>query len=198
MNIKQKIGGAIATGALFASIVAPAAFAAPVTISGNGPLSSNHAVVVKASKSTVKQKNVTVANTAVFNKSNTGGNKTSFNTGPGSNSITSGSTTTTTTVTVTGGENVNTAESCCCDGQGVTDISIIGNGALSHNGALVVDLCKNSVKQTNITVANTVVASSSNTGNNSASFNTGGDQTITTGGATTSTTVSVSGATNSN
>lgn len=201
MNIKTKIAGAAATAALLASVAFPAAaFAATnITIGGNGALSHNGAAVVKVSKSKVKQKNTTVVGTKVTSVQNTGGNKTSFNIG-GSNSITTGNNTTTTTVDVSGGTNVNAAENCCCDGEGSGDttVDISGNGALSHNGALVVDVCKTSVKQSNTTVVLTGVTSVQNTGGNSSSFNTDGDNTIDTGNNTTTTTVTVTGSTNVN
>jgi hypothetical protein len=200
MNIKTKIAGAIATGALFASVVLPAgAFAATeITIDNNGPFSHNGAAVVKISKSKVKQKNVTVVGTSVTSVQNTGKNKTSFNVG-GTQSITTGNNTTTTTVSVNGGSNENTGENCCCDGEnGETTIDIKDNGAFSHNGVLVLDVCKHKVKQTNVTVVETNVTSVQNTGGNSSSFNVGGDNTIDTGNNTTTTTVTVTGSTNTN
>src|SRR3989337_2293692 len=106
MSIKQKIGGAIATGALIASVFAPAAFAADITIDGNGTGSTNNAAVIKVSKSKVKQKNITAVGTGVLAVSNTGGNHANNNTG-GSQSITTGNTATTTNVTVAGGTNAN-------------------------------------------------------------------------------------------
>jgi hypothetical protein len=201
MNIKTKIAGALATGALLASAALPAGvFAATnVTIGGNGAGSSNGVAVIKVVKSKVKQKNTTVVATGVTSIQNTGGNKTSFNV-DGTNSITTGNNRTTTTVDVSGGTNVNAAENCCCDGSGNGDttVDISGNGALSHNGVLVLDVCKSKVSQSNTTVVVTDVTSVQNTGGNSSSFNVGGDNTIDTGNNTTTTTVTVTGSTNVN
>ena len=79
-----------------------------------------------------------------------------------------------------------------------TSVTISGNGALSHNGATVVNWSKSSVKQTNTTKVNTFVLSWSNTGGNSSSFNTGGSNTTTTGGAGTTVGIDVTGGSNTN
>lgn len=200
MSIKQKIGGAIATGALLASVFAPAAFAAnDILISGNGTNSTNNAAVIKVSKSKVKQKNITAVGTGVTSVSNTGVNRTNNNTG-GSQSITTGNTTTTTNVDVAGGTNTNTGGNCCCDGQETTNtIEISGNGSNSDNNALIVDVCKHKVRQKNVTVVETSVLAVSNTGGNTANGNTGpGANDIDTGNTTTTTTVNVTGSSNSN
>jgi hypothetical protein len=196
-NFKTKIAGGVAAGVLLASVLVNSAFAATdVKIDGNGPFSHNGAAVIKVKKSKVKQKNITVVGTGVVSVQNTGKNKTSFNVG-GTNSITTGNNTTTTNVNVAGGSNTNTGENCCCDG-GDVDVEITDNGAFSHNGALVLDVCNNKVKQTNVTVVETSVTSVQNTGGNSASFNVGGDNTIDTGNNSTTTTVTVTGSTNTN
>lgn len=200
MSIKQKIGAALAIGSLAASVLAPvSAFAANITIDGNGTGSTNNAAVIKASKSKVKQKNITLVGTGVVAVSNTGGNQTNNNTG-GGNSITTGNTTTTTTVNVAGGTNTNTGGNCCCDGQETTNtIDIIGNGSDSNNNALIVDVCKHKVKQKNVTVVETSVLAVSNTGGNTANGNTGpGTNDIDTGNTSTTTNVTVTGSSNTN
>lgn len=197
MNLKYKITTAIATGTMMAALVVPSAFAAPISIDHNGAGSVNGALVVKASKSKVRQRNTTIVGTHVFAMQNTGGNTANGNVG-GGNTITTGKNTTTTNVTVAGGSNTNTAESCCCDGQGGTIIDINHNGAGSVNGALVIDLCKNVVKQSNTTIVGTSVTSISNTGGNTANGNVGGTNGIDTGDNVTTTTVNVTGSSNSN
>lgn len=199
MNIKQKITTAIATGAMLMTMAAPASFAASnITIKGNGFWSKNHVFSFSSSKKVVRQRNNTNVNTTVVSKSNTGGNKSSFNTG-GSNSITTGNTTTNTTVNVAAGSNYNSGEGCCCDGEGETTVTIQGNGALSHNGALVAESCKDIVNQSNKTVVNTTIVSSSNTGGNSSNFNTGGEgNTTDTGNTSTTAGVTVIGSANTN
>ena len=198
MTIKQKIGGAIATGTFLLSVMAPAAFAADVTIHHNGAGSNNGAAIIKLSKSKVKQKNTTNVATNVTVTQKTGKNSTNNNVG-GSNTITTGEAKTTTKVDVAGGTNTNNAVNCCCDGEGsVSSIDIHHNGADSNNGVLVIDACKNVVKQSNTTNVETNVSVYQNTGGNSASGNVGGTNDITTGDATTSTTVTVTGSSNSN
>ncbi len=201
MNIKQKIGAALAIGALSASVLTPmSAFAADVTIQDNGTGSTNHAAVIKVSKSKLKQKNTTVVGTHVTNIQNTGANKANGNTG-GSQSITTGNNTATTTVTVNGGTNTNSDENCCCDGEPASNtITIIGNGSESNNGALIVDVCKQKVSQKNTTVVLTGVTNVQNTGGNEVKNNTGDGSTndIDTGNNTATTTVTVTGSTNTN
>ncbi len=197
MNIKYKITTAIATGTMMAALVVPTAFAAPIEINNNGAGSVNGALIVKLSKSKVKQKNTTIVSTNVTTVQNTGGNNANGNVG-GGNTITTGKNTTTTNVTVAGGTNTNTAESCCCDGQGETTVDIHHNGAGSVNGALVIDLCKNIVKQKNTTIVSTNVTTVQNTGGNNANGNVGGANDINTDDNTTTTTVNVTGSTNSN
>lgn len=198
MNIKQKITSAIAIGTMMAAVVAPASFAATtVKIHNNGALSKNGAAVVKVSKSKVKQSNTTVVGTKIKTVQKTGGNSSSFNVG-GDNTITTGNNTATTTVAVTGGTNTNTAENCCCDGEGDTTVNIHDNGALSHNGALVIESCKNVVSQSNTTVVGTSVTTVQNTGGNDSSFNVGGTNGTDSGDNTATTTVAVGGSTNTN
>jgi hypothetical protein len=197
MNIKQKITSAIAIGTMMAAVVAPASFAATtVTATGNGALSTNKVGVVNLSKKSVKQKNSTVAITKVTAKANTGKNTSSFNTG-GSSSITTGAATNTVAVVVEGGTNTNSGDECGCVAP-TTDVTISDNGALSHNGVLVVNASSNSLYQSNSTVAVTSVSTSSNTGGNTSSFNTNGGSTIDSGEATNDVTVAVGGSTNTN
>ncbi len=197
MNIKQKIGGAIATAALLAATMMPvAAHAATVNIMDNGAFSKNGVAVFSKSTNVVKQSSTTVSMTGVSNVSKTGGNTASFNTG-GSTGISTGGTTTTTTVTTSGGSDTNSGSDCGCP-TGSTDVTISGNGAFSWNGVLVASSNKNIVNQSNTTVAYTEVSSTSNTGHNSASFNTGGDTGIMTGDTSTTTTVTTTGGSNTN
>lgn len=199
MNIKYKITTAIATGTMMAALVVPSAFAANnVTIRGNGANSNNGVAIVKASKSKVKQTNIAVVGTRVTSIQNSGGNRANGNVG-GGNTITTGNNRTTTTVTVAGGTNTNTGESCCCDGEnGTTNITIRGNGANSNNGALIIDLCKHKVKQTNATVVVTNVTSVQNSGGNTSNENVGGENSIGTGNNVTETTITVEGPSNTN
>ena len=197
MNIRQKFTSRVILGTMVAAIVSPESFAATtVTVNGNGAFSSNKVGVVNLSKNSVKQKNSTVAITAVKAKANTGKNNSSFNTG-GTSTITTGEATNTVTVGVIGGTNTNSGSECGCVSP-TTDVTISDNGAFSHNGVLVINGSSNSVYQNNSTVAITAVSTSANTGGNNSSFNTGGDSSIDTGAASNDVTVAVGGSTNTN
>lgn len=76
------------------------------------------------------------------------------------------------------------------------NVTVKGNGAGSKNVVAAVKVHATKVKQSNATVANTVVKSSANTGGNKTNFNTGGTTTTTTGKATSTVAVSVTGGTN--
>jgi|SRR3989344_2461431 len=197
MGLKTKIGAAIATSVLLATTFVPVAFAADITITDNGFGSTNNAAEVKVKKSKVKQKNRTIAATHTNTASDTGGNTANKNTG-GSETVTTGTASTPTTVTVAGGTNDNSAVNCCCGEENGNTITITDNGAFSKNNALIVDVCKNKVKQSNTTVVWTNITANSNTGNNSADQNTGSSVLVDTGNATTTTNVNVTGSSNTN
>lgn len=198
MNIKQKIGGAIVTGTLLASLLAPMAFAADLTIDGNGTGSTNHAAAIKISKSKVKQKNKTIVGTNVTTVSNTGNNKSNNNTG-GAVTTDTGKVTNTVGVDVAGGTNTNEGVNCCCDGEAAPHtIEITGNGSNSDNKALVLDICKHKVSQENTTIVGTNVTTTSNTGGNQTNGNTGGTTNTDTGDVSNTVTVNVTGSSNTN
>lgn len=197
MNIKQKITSAAAIGVMMASVVAPASFAAnTVTIKNNGAWSFNHVKVKNKASKVVVQANETVVETGVKAKASTGGNSSSFNTG-GTNTTTTGKASNTVGISVTGGTNTNSGDDCGCPNP-TTDVTIQGNGAFSHNGVHVVNSSSNTVSQTNGTYVGTMVMTSSSTGGNSSSFNTGGGNSIDTGNASNTVVVEVGGSSNSN
>jgi len=197
MNIKQKLTSAVVLGSMVAAIVAPASFAATtVTISNNGALSTNKVKVKNWSSKSVSQSNTTYVGTSISAKAKTGNNTSSFNTG-GTNGIVTGDASNTVGVSVTGGTNTNTGNECGCASP-TTNVTIADNGAMSTNTVHVKNSSSNSVTQGNITVVQTEVWTSANTGGNSSSFNTGGGNTITSGGATNEVGVEVGGSTNTN
>lgn len=197
MNIKQKLTSAAVIGAMMASVVAPASFAATtVKIKNNGALSTNTVKVKNVSSKTVGQSNGTMVMTSVWAKSKTGGNSSSFNTG-GTNTITTGNATNTVVVGVTGGTNTNNGDECGCASPS-TDVTIKDNGALSTNSVTVKNENSNSVVQVNETIVGTEIGVSASTGGNSSGFNTGGDSSISSGTATNAVTVAVGGSTNTN
>lgn len=195
MNIKYKITAGMATAAMLATVFAPVSHAANVTIKGNGAGSKNVVAAVKVNATKVSQSNATVANTVVVSKANTGGNKTNFNTG-GTTTTTTGKASSTVVVSVTGGNNTASLPDCGCPEDGSHEVTVQGNGAGSTNVVLGGSFDLTKVKQSNATVANTVVVSASNTGGNSTSFNTGGGTSSDTGNADSSVGVVVAGGDN--
>lgn len=197
MNIKQKVTSAIVLGTMVTAIVAPSTFAATntVKVTGGGAFSSSKAIVKNNTANVVVQANANIVNTFVGASANTGDNHSSFNTG-GTNSITTGAATNTVGVNVTGGSNTNTSP-CGCD-TNTNDVTVKGGGAFSSSKTVVINSSSNSVYQGNLTVVNTGVWTSANTGGNSSSFNTHGSDTITSGPASNTVGVIVGGSTNSN
>lgn len=74
--------------------------------------------------------------------------------------------------------------------------TVQGNGADSVNKIETENKTETTVSQTNTTVAGTFIVASSNSGGNSASYNTGGDVSIETGKAVTKVGVTVTGGNN--
>ena len=107
MNIKQKIVGAAATGALLAATLLPgAAFADQTcTISGNGAGSTNRCRMIRERRIRIEQTNVAFVRTNVVVIQNTGGNDANNNTG-GNVHVETGNTTSTITITISGNTNI--------------------------------------------------------------------------------------------
>lgn len=193
-----KLGTGIVAGAFLLSTLAPAAFASggtTVTLSGNGENSTSSVTVKDKVFNTLNQKTKTKVLTSVFQTANSGSNDASSNTG-GDVSITTDPATTSTGVDVTGGSNHAPELNCCCNQSGNTMVDISGNGEGSHNNVWINHKCTQKVNQTNKTTVTTTVDQVSNTGDNTAGGNTGGDVAIGTGGATAVVSVSVNGGNN--
>ncbi len=77
-----------------------------------------------------------------------------------------------------------------------TTVEVSGNGVGSTNTVKVKEKCSQTVKQSNSTTANVVLAVSGDTGNNTANGNTGAGVLITTGNVTNTVGVSVTGGDN--
>lgn len=195
-TLTYKIGAGIATAAILAATLAPSAFAASITITGNGGHSTNKAKIKNSNVAVVGQSTHTSASTHVDNKAKTGGNTANGNTGGGGVSIDTGLASNTTTVTVTGGSNSATLpDPCGCDSDDV--ITISDNGHRSHNTARIKNENILVVDQSTGTRAWTHVDNEAKTGHNHADDNTGdGLVSILTGDATNATTVTVEGGSN--
>jgi hypothetical protein len=192
-DFKKKIASALAAGALLLNVTAPA-LAGTVTfeVSGNGSDSESEIKFEQENEVTVEQSNYADVLNNVSVKSNTGDNEAEDNTG-GDIVIETGDSETSVTVSNTLNSNVAQVESCCL---GDVEAKISGNGTDSDND---IDLeLENEVelKQYNDATVLNYVDAKSETGDNEAEDNTGGEVSIKTGNA--STTVGVSTTANSN
>lgn len=193
MDLKTRISTALATGSLVFGLMAPAALAADLEISDNGPFSSNNINVNVTTVTTVNQTNNTTVTSNINSTANTGGNSASFNNG-GNTTINTGPATSNVSVNVTGNTNNATVPDCGCN----TTLSaeITGNGPFSVNKIKVTKTSIKTVSQKNKTTVTSYINSKAKTGNNTSSFNNGGSTDITTDSATSNVSVNVTGGTN--
>ena len=193
MQLKYRIGSAVASAALFATVFAPAASAANVNISGNGAFSVNGVNYTSNMTKIVSQSNTTVATNLIGSNANSGNNSSSFNTG-GTANVVSGPASSNVQVGVAGGNNTLMSAGCGC--LAAPNVNIAGNGAFSFNTANLVQNHVTSMTQTNATVATNAIGSNANSGNNSSMFNTGGGSTVATSPATSNLTTVTTGGSN--
>lgn len=192
--LKTKIGSALASAALFASVFAPAASAANVNIGGNGAFSYNWANVNKAKTTIVSQSNTTAVSNHIGSNANSGNNSSMFNTGSTSG-VVSGAATSNVATGVAGGHNNALLVGCGCV-AGASTINIGGNGAYSVNGVNMNSTEYSKMIQHSTTAVSNNIGSNANSGNNSSSFNTGGGSTVMTSPATSNVTTVVTGGNN--
>ena len=186
-NYKRRLGTAIATVAILANGLMPAAFASTeIVISGNGSGSDNFVNVSQSSNTSVTQNNTANVTNNVSANAKTGGNDANFNTG-GDVTIDTGKASVNTTVSNT--LNSNAAEVNCCNG-GNTNVTVSGNGAESNNTVVLDQNTNTSVNQKNTANVHNYVDADAKTGYNDANSNTGGDVTIKTGNASVDASVS--------
>ena len=186
MTIQRKITTAIATGAVLAQVLSPIALA-DTQILDNGALSTNVVNTSVSNTSVVTQNNAASISNVVSSNSSTGGNKADFNTN-GNNTIVTGAATNVTHIDNNANLNQATVAPCGACGANAGDVKISGNGAASHNTVnQAVNANHNSadvtVVQNNVANVSNGVSANANTGNNSGSFNTGGNTVIATGPA---------------
>ena len=194
---------AAGTGAaIFAyALMAGSAMATDIEIKDNGAFSHNGVVVESSETCTVVQGSETNVLAAVSASASTGGNSASFNTG-GDTTITSGNATATATMTVTGGSNTAT-NPCCCDQDpcpavegGGGNVVVSDNGAFSHNWVKKTSVKSSTVVQGASTNVGAYVGAKAKTGKNKAWFNTGGTTNVTSGSASSSSSLNVTGGSN--
>lgn len=192
----MKLTAAIAASALLLGASATSAFAGTdVTVKKNGAFSDSYVKVQNVKSTTVAQSNKQNVKNVVNSKANSGKNNSSFNTG-GTSAVVSGAATSTVNVTVGGNSNSATLPSDCgCEGNG-TSVNVNRNGAFSDNTVKVENTSWLKVLQSNVSNVFNAVSSTSNSGNNSSSFNTGGDSGVMTSTATSGVSVTVNGSSN--
>lgn len=192
-NFKKQIITAAATGAMLLNIATPALAGTTITVSGNGSYSDNEVDIEQENKTEVNQWNEADVQNEVKVTSNTGDNKAEDNTG-GNVKIDTGDSTS--KVTVNNNLNSNAADVDCCQANGDTTVEVSGNGTDSDNNVWLDNENKVDVDQTNKAKVDNDVNVDSNTGDNDAEDNTGGNVEILTGD--TDTTVKVNTSANSN
>lgn len=191
-----KLGTVLTVSALLLGASASSAFAATnTTVTRNGAFSDTYVKVKNTNAKTVVQTNKSKVTNVVTSKTNTGKNKSSFNTGGGSG-IGTGPASSTVVVGVGGSSNTAALDADCGCVGGNTNTTVSGNGAFSDNTVKVTNSNWLTVLQSNVSHVMNVVTSNANTGNNSSSFNTGGDSVVETGEATSDVTVVVEGSSN--
>ena len=191
-ELKKKVFSSLAAGAMLLNLATPAFAGITLEVSGNGSDSDSEVKFEQENEVKVEQSNYAEVLNDVQVYSNTGDNEAEDNTG-GPVEIETGDAETNVTVSNTLNSNFAQVDSCC---TGDVEAKITGNGTDSDND---IDLeLENEVKvnQYNDALVLNYVEAKSETGDNEAEDNTGGDVSIKTGDA--KTTVAVSTTANSN
>lgn len=179
----KKIIAVLSSVLLLAGSALPV-FAETLTITGNGSDSVNSINTTVTNTTQVSQTNTANINNNVTTTSNTGDNTASHNTG-GAVTVDTGSAKSQVSVTNTANTNVAAVDNCNC-GTGNLDVKLSGNGDGSKNTADTKLTNQVQLNQTNVGFVSNDVNAKSNSGDNKASYNTGGDVSISTGNALTS------------
>lgn len=193
---KKTFGTLVATVALVANGLMPAAALADttITVNGNGADTDNGVVTSVSQNTTVSQNNNANFTNNVSGSASTGNNDANKNTG-GDVKVKTGDASV--NAEISNSANQNQASVNCCASNGNTDIKVAGNGADSVNAVEYGQSSNNSVSQNNnANFDNNVKHLSAKTGNNDTDKNTGGDVEVETGDA--SVTVAVSNWANAN
>jgi len=152
-----------------------------IGVVGNGAFSTNNVNDTQRNTTAVNQTNNSTITNTVNTTSNTGRNNASENTG-GNTLLQTGSVTTGVSVSNFANSNALTLGSGAGNGNGGdTTLLIGGNGAESDNSIRLVDNNATTLNQTNNSTITNNIRTRSNTGDNTANFNTNGDVTVQTG-----------------
>jgi len=192
-NLKQQAFSVLAAGAMLLNVASPAlAGTTTLEITGNGANSNNEVDVEIEREVKVEQNNDADIDNDINVDSNTGENNANQN-GAGNVEIKTGDATT--NVKVNNSVNSNVAEVDCCAGNDTT-VKVSDNLSKSQNTVYLDDKNETKIDQDNDADIDNDVDVDSETGENYADDNIGGDVKIKTGKA--DTTVKVSNNANSN
>jgi len=179
---------------VFAAFAVLPVMADEVTIADNGAKSDNTVKIVDESSTGVLQGNATIVVTVAEVKSDSGDNTASKNTG-GDTTGKTGDASSLLKVSVEGGSNeASLPEPCGCPDSNV--VKIKDNGYKSDNKVVIKDSSSTFVGQGNLTGVLTLAKVASDTGDNKANANTGGNTKIKTGKASSTLKVKVTGSSN--
>ncbi len=183
---------------VFIAFSASTAGAATVSIKNNGASSFNKVSVKSFTMQKTSQTNITDFANIVSTQSETGGNTASKNTGSGQ-SIETGLALTEVGLSSVGGANTaSQTEACSCAcSQTLPSAEISGNGYQSWNLIKLGNVCIDKLTQFNAVSIVNSVSTVSNTGDNTANKNTGGESSIVTGGTSTTVLIENSAGVNS-
>lgn len=181
-DLQKKLASAIAAGAiLFNTAIPILAQSTELVVIGNGAETDNDIQISQVSTTSVVQTNVASISNDVDADSDTGGNDASYNTG-GAVSVKTGDASTGVGISNTANSNVAEIEGCCAAD---VSVEVSGNGWDSDNTAKLNLVNTTEVFQTNFAKIKNEVDADSDTGDNDAKYNTGGDVSIETGDADT-------------
>lgn len=189
----KRMVSALSAGAMLLSLSSPVMAATTLEITGNGADSTSTVKLENTGATYVAQDNTAVVTNDIHTSSNTGENTASKNTGGGVTVMTGDAST---DVKVANVLNTNTASVNCCSAQGV-DVLVSGNGADTANKVEVATGKDISVYQDNLATVKNDVSAKTETGDNSAYKNTGGDVVVVTGDAKTSVDIATTANSNS-
>ena len=178
----SKLFSLIASLALVLNLFVPQAMALDVVISGNGSDSDSDVKVENERETYLEQTNNTEIKNKVNLKTNTGGNGAEDNTN-GDIVIKTGNAESAVSIVNNAGMNAAELELCDCDLD--AEIKIEGNGSDSDNEVELENKTKTEAYQENTVDVENDVKAESNTGDNDADDNTGGEVTIDTGDVST-------------
>jgi hypothetical protein len=176
-KLLYKLGTGLAAASLLTGALATSAFAANVTISGNGIGSNNTGVITQSCSTTISQRNTTTVETNASVIASSGNNEASGNTtggGGGDVGIAAGAATASLTVTVAGGTNTATGAPSCDPVDPASNVTLSSNGINTTNVGVLNQTATDTIRQRNRTRVTTNALVRARTGRNQTNNNTTG------------------------